>query len=189
MKAFSKKILKLAFFNDFMVFLFSGLYKYIKKCGILSYEKEIKKKYNIHPSVRLGEGTLIYGPGNISIGENTYLGRDCYVASYPEEAKIIIGRDCAIAHNVHVRTSNYAKIPEFKQAVKMPREWADIVIGDYCWIGAHVYINAGVVIGENCTIGANSVITHDVEPNSVVGGVPARLIRRKDSYATERLES
>ncbi len=186
MKAFLKKIIKLIFFNNFMLFLVGNLYRYIKKCSLLNYEKEVKGKYNIHSSVRWTEGTSIYGTGHISIGEDTYLGRDCYIASFPAEAKIIIGKNCAIAHNVHVRTSNYARVPEFKDAFEMPSEWADIVIGDYCWIGSHVYINAGVVIGENCIIGANSVVTHNVEPNSVVGGVPARLIHKKDSYQSKK---
>jgi acetyltransferase-like isoleucine patch superfamily enzyme len=52
------------------------------------------------------------------------------------------------------------------------------VIGDNCWLGAHVVVTSGVTIGERCVIGANSVVTHDVEPFTVAAGVPARPLRR-----------
>ena len=55
----------------------------------------------------------------------------------------------------------------------------NIIIGDYVWIGANVFINGGIEVGENSIIGANSVVTHNVSPNSIVGGVPAKLIRKK----------
>src|SRR6185312_6019858 len=107
----------------------------------------------------------------------------CHLSSHPAAAKIEIGKHCAIAHSIHIRTTDYARVPDFKDAVAMAPEWADIKIGDYCWIGSHVYICSGVTIGDNCIIGANSVVTHDVEPNTVVGGVPARLIHHKSVYA------
>lgn len=184
-KKFARSVIHFLFFNDPLLWFGSRLYGYFQRTSNLYYEKTIKRRFNIHPSVRWADGTTIYGSGSITIGEQTYFGNNCYVVSYPEQAKIVIGKYCAIAHNVHIRTSNYPRVPEFKDAFNMPSEWADITIGDYCWIGSHVYINAGVIIGENSVIGANSVVTHDVEPNSVVGGVPARLIHKKSVYQSK----
>ena len=55
----------------------------------------------------------------------------------------------------------------------------DIIIGDYVWIGDNVFIDAGVKIGSNSVIGANAVVVKDVPPNSVVGGVPAKILYRE----------
>jgi len=55
----------------------------------------------------------------------------------------------------------------------------DITIGDYVWIWDNVFINAGVKIGDNSIVGANAVVVHDVPPNTIVGGVPARILKTK----------
>ena len=54
-----------------------------------------------------------------------------------------------------------------------------IVIEDDVWIGARVIILKGVTIGKGSIIGAGSVVTKDVEPYSIVGGNPAKLIRKR----------
>lgn len=56
-----------------------------------------------------------------------------------------------------------------------------VMIQDFVWIGANVLINPGITVGVNSIIGANSVVTHDVELWSIVGGVPARLLRMKQA--------
>ena len=55
----------------------------------------------------------------------------------------------------------------------------DIVIGNDVWIGYEAVVLAGVTIGDGAVIGARAVVTKDVPPYAVVGGVPARLIRRR----------
>ena len=54
---------------------------------------------------------------------------------------------------------------------------ADITIGSYAWIGMQSIILKGVTIGENSIIAAGSVVTSDIPPNVVVGGVPAKIIK------------
>ena len=55
----------------------------------------------------------------------------------------------------------------------------DVIIGDYCWIGANVFINPGTTVGENSVVGSNSVVTKNILPFTIYGGVPAKLIRKK----------
>lgn len=57
----------------------------------------------------------------------------------------------------------------------------DIVIGDRCWIGTNVFIKEGVSIGNDVIIGANSVVVKDVKDKAIIGGVPAKIIRFKNS--------
>ena len=64
----------------------------------------------------------------------------------------------------------------------------DIVVGSDVWIGYEAVILSGVTIGDGAIIGARAVVTHDVPPYTIVGGVPARPIRRRfDDDTVERL--
>lgn len=62
-------------------------------------------------------------------------------------------------------------------------ETKPIVICDHVWIGMRAIIMKGVTLGECSVIGAGAVVTHDVPPNSMVGGVPARVIKKVDSWS------
>jgi maltose O-acetyltransferase len=144
--------------------------------------RRIKETMDIHPTVRWGYDTLFYGEGTISIGADTYLGRHCFVVAHPKGTKITIGAHCAISHNVHIRTQKHRHEFHLKDERAMPSLGDDITIGDYVWIGANVFICDGVTIGENSIIGANSVVTHDIPPNTVCGGIPAKILWSKHKY-------
>ena len=137
------------------------------------------RKYDIHASVVIGLDTLLSGDGRITIGENTYLGRDCQVVSDPSGAKITIGKDCAISHNVNIRTQRHPLEVHSRDREDTSSLAADIVIGEGVLIGANVFIRGGVSIGDHSVVGANSVVTRNVPPQCVFGGVPARQINSK----------
>ena len=76
-----------------------------------------------------------------------------------------------------------------KNFAELPYEPSKTVeIGNDVWIGSGVYIKAGIKIGTGAIIGARSVVTHDIEPYSVVAGVPAKEIRKRfDEEAIRKL--
>jgi maltose O-acetyltransferase len=83
-----------------------------------------------------------------------------------------------ISHNVRIYSSSAVADQDFSNN-SIEIKYGNVLIGDYVWIGANVFIGPGVKIGNNSVIGANSVVTKDVEEFSIVGGVPAKLIRYK----------
>lgn len=89
-----------------------------------------------------------------------------------------IGDYCSISHNVRIYTSSPLVDQDFT-AGPLETRFGDVVIGNGAWVGANVFINPGVTIGDHAIVGANSVVTKDVPPYAIVGGVPAKLIRYK----------
>ena len=165
--------------NSGVKFRMGQFYMIMREPSHENYSITVRKKYDIHPMVTWGLDTVLYGDGVISIGEKTYIGRDSFIISNPAQAKITIGKYCAISHSVHIRTAKYNTVIHFKEALESPLDWANVAIGNYVWIGAHVVICGGVTVGDNSIVGANSVVTKDIPPNAIYGGVPARLIGEK----------
>lgn len=141
-----------------------------------------RRKYNIHSSFRFnGDYIQFYGDGELEILEGSYIGSLSTIQLH-KGCKVMIGKGCSISHNVRMYTSSKMPDYDFSQKDIVPDKIGNIVIEDYVWIGANVFINPGVTIGRNCVVGANSVVTKDLEENGIYGGVPAKLIRFK-SYA------
>ncbi|GLS82864.1 hypothetical protein GCM10007894_08410 [Paraferrimonas haliotis] len=117
------------------------------------------------------------GCNNIKIGENCFLGDRVCVVAYDET--VIIG-DCvliAAGTSLISRSHNYDNEKVFINNQGYAN--APIVIGDDVWIGFNCIILAGVTIGKGAVIAANSVVTKDVEEYCVVGGTPAKFIKRR----------
>ena len=90
--------------------------------------------------------------------------------------KIKIGNNVAISENVIIRDSDNHTLSNQK-CISAP-----IIIGDNVWIGMNATILKGVTIGNGSVIAAGSVVTHDVPPNSLVAGVPAKVIRENITW-------
>ena len=97
-------------------------------------------------------------------------------------SKIVIGDFVMIADNVSMRTDEHSSARTDIPMAEQGGISGEIIIEDDVWICYGAVITNGVRIGKGSIIGANAVVTRDVLPYSLVGGVPAKLIKnRKDS--------
>jgi maltose O-acetyltransferase len=143
---------------------------------ILQYES-YREKYKISNKFKFnGENIIFYGEGEIQVGNNSYIGWMSTIES-AKNCLVKIGDNCSISHNVRIYTSTKITNQNFNVDSKKEMKYGNVIIGNGVWIGANVFINPGIEIGDNAIVGANSVLTKNVEANSVVGGVPAKFIK------------
>lgn len=107
---------------------------------------------------------------NISIGKKVFINSGCH---FQDWGGIYIGDGTLIGSQVVLATINHGRQPE-ERADNYP---APIHIGNRVWIGSHATILPGVTIGDGAIIAAGAVVTGAVEANTVVGGVPAKLLK------------
>lgn len=142
----------------------------------------LQERLGIPRSVSIGYPVRI--EGNVRIGEGTYINPYAEIESGPN-SEVRIGRHCAIARFVCIRAVTHD--PQNGTGPDMRFIEKDIVIGDHVWIGTKAFIKEGVVIGHHAVVGAGAVVTRDVPPLAVVGGVPARILRRLDPAQAETI--
>ncbi|MBR2348816.1 MAG: hypothetical protein IKA66_06875 [Candidatus Methanomethylophilaceae archaeon] len=107
---------------------------------------------------------------NISMGRNVFINSGC---TFLDQGGITVDDDVLLGPNVTLVTSNHPIDPSDRRAVVS----TPIHLCRNCWIGAGAIILPGVTVGENSVVGAGSVVTHDVPPNTVVAGNPARIMK------------
>ncbi|WP_258436943.1 sugar O-acetyltransferase [Helicobacter monodelphidis] len=110
---------------------------------------------------------------NIRVGKRFFMNQNC---TFMDRGGITIGDDVFIAPKCNLTTINHDFNPYNRRATFCK----PIVIGDRVWIGIGATICPGVTIGENSIIAAGSVVTKDIPPNVIVGGNPARVIKKLD---------
>ena len=95
---------------------------------------------------------------------------------------VVWGYHCQVLTGLHLFENGKLKQPKPEQ---VPTAGYDIRIGDGCWIASGAIIIGGVTISENSIVAAGAVVTKDVPPGSIVGGVPARIIGRTDQLGPD----
>lgn len=108
---------------------------------------------------------------NITFGKNVFVNGGCH---FQDQGGITIGDNCLIGHNVVLATINH----DLNPANNRKNHYVPIKICDNVWIGANVTVLQGVTIGEWAVVAAGAVVTKDVEPYTIVGGIPAKFIKR-----------
>jgi acetyltransferase-like isoleucine patch superfamily enzyme len=134
----------------------------------------------------IGHGSKIRcHEGVVSIGAKTVLGQECTISAYQH---VSIGRECVIADRVMLIDFDHGMV-EVDRPIRLQGIYKrDVRVGNNVWIGYGASILRGVTVGDNAVIGTNAVVTKDVPPNAIVGGVPARIIRMREEPQRLRWE-
>lgn len=108
---------------------------------------------------------------NLHIGKNVFINMGC---KFQDQGGIYIDNGSLIGHNCVLATINHDTDPTKRGSMT----FKPIRIGKNVWIGANVTITPGVTIGDGAIVAAGAVVTKDVAPRTIVGGVPAKLIKK-----------
>jgi UDP-2-acetamido-3-amino-2,3-dideoxy-glucuronate N-acetyltransferase len=143
--------------------------------------------------VKFGENVTVYQPVNlyecvigdntrigtfVEIQKNTQVGKNCKISSHSFICEgVTIGDGCFIGHGVLFINDKYPAAVNADNSLKNDSDWQLLktIVEDRVSIGSGAIIMGGIIIGEGATIGAGAVVTKNVEKNSTVIGVPARL--------------
>lgn len=157
-------------------------------------------------SARFATGLTIAGMGNISLGNGVRLGKYCFITANngslviedfaavspcahigADHGEIHIGRYVAIGPGTVIRAANHCFANPGLPIMLQGHSPGKIVIGEDVWIGANCVLTPDISIGRGAIIGAGAVVTKNVEPFAIVGGVPAKVIGwRKTGAKGER---
>lgn len=155
-----------------------------KKIKFKFFVKKWKKRNSHNKTVPMN----MYPIDNVSVGNETY--GSIYVLVFNENYKLKIGSYCSVAPEVSfiLSADHYTnQISTFPSKVKIMGEKmegiskGDIIVDDDVWIGYRSTIMSGVHIGQGAVVAAGSVVTKDVPPYAIVGGVPAKVIKYRFS--------
>lgn len=138
--------------------------------------------FKIHKGVRIVSTANFVGNMDLEIGENTFIGHGTIIMG--GESKILIGRNCDISSWVTIISGTHDLDTTGERMAGDSRS-LDITIEDGVWIGVRTVILGGVTIGKMSMIAAGSVVNKNVPAYTMVGGVPARPIKKYD-FAIEQ---
>ena len=136
-------------------------------CNILGIMKKSKR-------ARFQNNVYLGGPGAVSIGENCQINENVFLQG------AIIGDNVMIAPYVAlIANKKEVNTTDVLMSTVEKEKGLKVIIEDDVWIGRNAIVMPGIKIGKGSIIGAGSVVTKDVESFSVMGGVPAILIKKR----------
>ena len=134
----------------------------------------------------IGHGSKIrVHEGEVSIGAKTVMGQECTISAYQH---VEIGRECIVADRVMLIDFDHGVV-EVERPIRLQGIYKrDIRVGHNVWIGYGACVLRGVSVGNNSILGTSAVVTQDVPENAIVAGIPARVIRMRETPRAMRWE-
>ncbi len=141
-----------------------------------SNPSEIRNLLSQITSTEIHETTAVFTPLYINYGKHTKIGKNVFInfdCTFLDLGGITIEDNVLIAPKVSLLSEGHPLSPENRQSL-VP---GPIHIKKNAWIGANATILPGVTVGENAVVAAGAVVSKDVPDNSIVGGIPAKIIK------------
>jgi len=135
---------------------------------------------------KLDDTFRLFPPFYTDFGKNITIGKDVFINSgchFQDQGGIAIGDGSLIGHNVVLATINHDLNPKNNRK----NHYAPIKIGAHVWIGSNATVLPGVSIGDWAVVAAGAVVTKDVPPYTVVGGLPAKVLKTIQNVSDRRL--
>lgn len=124
-------------------------------------------------------GVFVTG-NNIKIGKNTVVNRNVFIDG---RFGVEIGANCSISPDVYILSlSHNPNDPEFTTL------GGAVGLGDRVWVGARAIILPGVKLGDGCVVGAGAIVTKSFPPYSIIAGVPAKFIAKRNDELKYELQ-
>ena len=139
--------------------------------------EELRKMMSRLIGKRVDDTFRLFPPFYTDFGKNITIGKNVFINSgshFQDQGGIVIGDGALIGHNVVLATINHALAPSENRR----NYYAPIKIGNNVWIGSNATVLPGVTIGEWSVVAAGAVVSKDVPPYTVVGGVPAKVLKK-----------
>ena len=134
----------------------------VKAAVLRRFGARVGKRLYLRPGVN------IHFPWRLTIGNDVWIGDRCTILNL---APVVLEDDVALAHEVYLAAAGHdIASPTFAYANRPIR------VRSGTWIATRAFIGPGVVVGEHAVVAAGAAVVHDVDPWSIVGGVPARKI-------------
>lgn len=144
---------------------------------------KIGEHNGFHASVKIGYWKMPVTGAIFEIKKGYSIGGADFVMM-EDKSKISIGRDCLMSTGIAIWCTDTHSI--FDETGKLLNEGKSVEIGDHVWIGKDVHICKNSSIGNNCVVGWRSVVTgHHPENNSILAGVPAKVVKRGINWDTK----
>lgn len=140
-----------------------------------NYHLEAVRKMKRGSNTQLAPDMMISNGERIEMGDRSAFGHGVTILAGQNTGRITFGKDVMVGPYCTFTCATYGfnlGVPANVQ----PMLEEDIRVGDDVWLGAMAMVMPGVTIGDHAIVAANAVVTHDVEPWSIVGGIPAKVI-------------
>lgn len=169
-------------FKPFIVISYEAIMGLLFSLPRYKFINFFKKIFLQLVGAKIGKGVVFYPgvwitPGrNLVIEDDVDLAKDVLITT---SGGVFIGKRTLIGYRSQILSANHTIPPIGERFPISGDRYAKIEIKNDVWIGANCIITAGVSIGEGAVVAAGSVVTKNVLPNSIVGGVPAKLIKMR----------